>query len=428
MSRTPARVDLLVHSAAQVVTCASPGGPRRGKAMDNAGVMADGAVAIKAGRIVAVGTSEELLSRYVAEEELDATGCVVCPGFVDPHTHVVYAGDRVDEFERRIRGETYQQIAAAGGGILSTVRATRAAAVPSIVDQSLARLDEMLQFGTTMVEVKTGYGLDAASEMKLLRAIDRLDRTGPYELVPTFMAAHTVPPEFAGRADAYVELVVDELLPAAVAWHEASGFKDDGRPMFIDVFCEQHAFSVDQARRVLEAGRAAGLPLKAHVDQFSELGGLALALELGAVSVDHLDVTGADGIRALATSSAIGVVIPTASFNLGGARYANARAMIDAGAAIALTTDINPGSSPCPSLPLAMAIACRYQKLTPAEALVAGTINAAHAIGMGDRVGSLEAGKQADLLMLDAPDYRHLAYQFGGNLVAKVVKKGTIAV
>jgi imidazolonepropionase len=422
------KVDLLVHSAAQVVTCASPEGPRRGKAMDDAGVVADGAVAIKAGRIVAVGASEELLARYVAEEELDATGCVVCPGFVDPHTHVVFAGDRVDEFERRIRGETYQQIAAAGGGILSTVRATRAAAVPSLVDQALARLDEMLNFGTTTVEAKTGYGLDAASEMKLLRAIDRLDRTGPFELVPTFMAAHAVPPEFAGRADAYVELVVHELLPAAAAWHEASGFKDDGRPLFVDVFCEQHAFTVEQARRVLEAGRAAGLPLKAHVDQFGELGGLALALELGAVSVDHLDVTGEAGIRALAASGAVGVVIPTASFNLGGARYANARAMIDAGAALALTTDINPGSSPCPSMPLAMAIACRYQKLTPAEALVAGTINAAHAIGMGGRVGSLEAGKQADLLMLDAPDFRHLAYQFGGNLVAKVVKKGSIVV
>jgi len=424
----PARVDLLVHSAAQLATCASPGGPRRGKAMDDAGLIADGAVAIKGGRIVAVGSSEELLARYVAEEELDATGGVVCPGFVDPHTHAVFAGDRVDEFERRIRGETYQQIAATGGGILSTVRATRAAAVPSIVDESLVRLDEMFNFGTTTVEVKTGYGLDAASEMKLLRAIDRLDRTGPFELVPTFMAAHAVPPEFAGRAGAYVELVVEELLPAALAWHEASGFKGDGRPMFVDVFCEQHAFSLEQSRRILEAGRAAGLPLKVHVDQFTELGGLALALELGATSVDHLDVTGADGIRALAASAAVGVVIPTASFNLGSARYADARAMIDAGAALALTTDINPGSSPCPSLPLAMAIACRYQKLTPAEALVAGTINAAHAIGLGDRVGSIEPGKQADLLMLDAPDYRHLAYEFGGNPVAKVIKKGTIAI
>ncbi|MGH8441344.1 MAG: imidazolonepropionase [Nevskiaceae bacterium] len=424
----PQKVDLLVHSAAQVITCASSGGPRRGAAMDDPGVIAGGAVAVRGGRIVAVGPSAELLARHVAEEELDATGCVICPGFVDPHTHVVFAGDRADEFERRIRGETYQQIAASGGGILSTVRATRAAAVPSLVEQSLARLDEMLTLGTTTVEAKTGYGLDAAAEMKLLRAIDRLDRAGPFELVPTFMAAHTVPPEFAGRTDAYVELIVDELLPAAVAWYEASGFKDDGRPMFVDVFCEQHAFDLAQARRVLEAARAADLPLKAHVDQFTELGGLALALELGAISVDHLDVTGADGIRALAASTAVGVVIPTASFNLGSARYADARAMIDAGAALALTTDINPGSSPCPSLPLAMAIACRYQKLSPAEALNASTINAAHAIGLGDRIGSLEVGKQADLLMLDAADYRHLGYQFGGNLVAKVVKKGTIVV
>jgi imidazolonepropionase len=426
MSRAPARVDLIVHSAAQLVTCASPDGPRRGAAMDDAGAVADGAVAIQGGRIVAVGSSEDVLARYVAEDELDATGCVVCPGFVDPHTHVAYAGDRADEFERRIRGETYQQIAAAGGGILSTVRATRAAAVPSIVEQSLARLDEMLNLGTTTVEVKTGYGLDAASEMKLLRAIDRLDRTGPFELVPTFMAAHAVPPEFAGRADAYVELVVEELLPAALAWYEASGFKADGRPMFVDVFCEHHAFSLEQARRVLEAGRAAGLPLKAHVDQFTELGGLALALELGATSVDHLDVTGADGVRALAAAAAVGVVIPTASFNLGSARYADARSMIDAGAAVALTTDINPGSSPCPSMPLAMAIACRYQKLTPAEALAAATINAAHAIGLGDRLGSLEPGKQADLLVLDVPDYRHLAYRFGGNPVAQVIKKGSV--
>jgi imidazolonepropionase len=421
------KVDLLVHSAVQLVTCASQG-PKRGAAMSDAGVIADGAVAIQGERIVAVGASEQLLARYVSEDELDATGCVVCPGFVDPHTHAAYAGDRVDEFERRIRGESYQQIAAGGGGILATVRATRAAAVPSIVEQSLARLDEMLNFGTTTAEVKTGYGLDAASEMKLLRAIGRLDRTGPLELVPTFMAAHAVPPEFAGRADAYVDLVVEELLPAALAWYEASAFKADGRPLFVDVFCESHAFNLALSRRVLEAGRAAGLALKAHVDQFSALGGLELALELGATSVDHLDVTGAEGVRKLAASAAVGVVIPTASFNLGAARFADARAMIEAGAAIALTTDINPGSSPCPSMPLAMAIACRYQKLMPAEALVASTINAAHAIGLGERVGSLEAGKQADLLVLDAPDYRHLAYQFGGNLVAKVVKKGTIAI
>lgn len=420
--------DLIVHSAAQLVTCASPGGARRGAAMAQLELVADGAVAMAGGLVVAAGRSDDVLAEFEGREEIDASGCVVCPGFVDPHTHAVYAGDRVAEFERRIRGEAYQQIAAAGGGILSTVRATRAAAVPTLVDESLERLDEMMRFGTTTAEVKTGYGLDATSEMKLLRAIDRLDRHGPMELVPTFMAAHAVPPEFAGRADAYVELVVDELLPAAVAWHRSSAFATRHVPMFCDVFCEAHAFDRAQSRRVLEAGRAAGLPLKAHVDEFSVLGGLELALELGATSVDHLDETGADGIRRLATSATIGVVIPAVTFNLGAARYADARAMIDAGAAIALTTDINPGSAPCPSMPLVMAIACRYQRLAPAEALTAATINAAYAVGLGERLGSLEPGKQADLLVLDIPDYRHLAYRFGGNPVVNVIKKGIVVI
>jgi len=421
-------VDLVVHSAAQLITCASPKSARRGAAMGEIGIIEDGAVALHRGKIVAVGPTDAIRKAHEAASDIDARGQVVCPGFVDPHTHVAYAGDRADEFERRIRGESYQQIAAAGGGILSTVRATRAATVSAIVEPSAARLDQMLHLGTTTVEVKTGYGLDTGSELKLLRAIDRLDRQSELDLVPTFMAAHAVPPEFAGRADAYVDYLIEDSLPAAVAWYEGSPFKADGRPMFADVFCEANAFDVAQSRRVLEAAKWAGLPLKAHVDEFSELGGLAMALELGCVSVDHLDETGAAGIKALAKSAAIAVVIPTVNFNLGATRFANARAMIDAGAALALTTDINPGSSPCPSMPLVMAIACRYQKLSPAEALVAATINAAHAIGLGERIGSLEAGKQADLLVCDVPDYRHLAYRFGGTPVAHVIKKGRIVI
>jgi len=422
------QVDLLVHGAAQVVTCASRGGPRRGAAMADIGIVAGGAVAIAGGRIVAVGPSDELRRAHEAADEIDATGRVVCPGFVDPHTHVVYAGDRADEFDRRIRGESYQQIAAAGGGILSTVRATREATVNALVDQSGARLAEMLQLGTTTAEVKTGYGLDTSSELKLLRAIDRLDRHQRIELVPTFMAAHAVPPEYHGRADAYVDYVIEEALPAAVAWYGGSPFAASGRPMFADVFCEQHAFDVAQSHRLLQAAKEAGLPLKAHVDEFTALGGLAMALGLGATSVDHLDETDPGDFALLAQSGAIAVVIPAVNFNLGATRFANARGMIDAGAAVALTTDINPGSAPCPSMPLVMAIACRYQRLSPAEALAAATINAAHAIGLGARVGSLEAGKQADLLVLDVPDYRHLAYRFGGNPVAHVIKKGTIVI
>jgi imidazolonepropionase len=392
--------------------------------MRDVGLIEDGALAVSGGRIVAVGPSAELRARYTGAEEIDASGRAVCPGFVDPHTHVVYCGDRIGEFERRIAGATYQQIAAEGGGILATVRATRAASVARTVEETRPRLAVMLRLGTTTAEAKTGYGLETAAELRQLRAIEALDESQPVELVPTFLPAHAIPPEYRARPDDYVALVVEEMLPAAPSWYRASRFAQDGRPMFVDVFCEQGAFDLAQSRRVLEAARALGLPLKAHVDEFSALGGLRVALNLGATSVDHLDVTEGADIALLAESPAVAVVIPTVTFNLGGTRFADARGMIDAGAALALTTDINPGSSPCPSMQLAAAIACRYQRLLPAEALVACTINAAHAIGMGSRVGSLEVGKQADLLLLDAPDYRQFAYQFGGNVVGVVIKCG----
>jgi len=418
-------VDLLIHSAAQVVTCASPGGPKRGASMREVGLIADGAVAVADGRVVAVGPSAELRATYAAVRELDITGKVICPGFVDPHTHVVFAGDRIDEFEQRIQGRSYLEIMAAGGGIAATTRATRAASIEQLVAETRPRLDIMWALGTTTAEVKSGYGLDTATELKLLRAIQMLDRQHPLDLVPTFMGAHALPPEYAGRADAYVELVIGEMIPAAVEWYRASHFAAEGVPLFADVFCEQNAFDVEQSRRVLAAARDLGMRLKAHVDEFTDLGGLAMALDLGATSVDHLDASGPAGIALLARSDAVGVVIPAVNFNLGSTHFANARALIDAGAALALTTDINPGSAPCPSMPLVMAIACRYQRLLPAEAVIASTINAAHAIGMGERIGSLEPGKQADMLIVAAPDYRHLAYQFGGNLVERVIKRGT---
>ncbi|MEZ4590676.1 MAG: imidazolonepropionase [Chloroflexota bacterium] len=417
--------DLLIHSTAQVVTCAADA-PKRGLAMQDVGLVSDGAVVVRNGRILAIGPSQSIRQQYSAAQTIDASGKVVCPGFVDPHTHVVFAGDRLGEFEQRIRGATYMEIMAAGGGIVSTMRATRQASVEELVAATLPRLAQMLRLGTTTAEVKTGYGLDLDSELKMLEAIAALDLAQPIDLVPTFMPAHAVPPEFNGRSAAYIEWVINEMIPAAAAWYRNSHFFADGRPLFCDVFCEQNAFDLDQSRRVLEAGIAHGLPAKIHADEFTSLGGVGLAVELGAVSVDHLDATTPEDAARLAQSDVVGIVLPAVNFNLGSHHFANARGLIDAGAAIALSTDINPGSAPCPSQPLVMALATRYQRLLPAEAMNAVTINAAFGVGLGERVGSLASGKQADLLLLNATDYRQLAYQFGGNLVEAVVKNGRL--
>ena len=424
MHRKP--IDLLIHSASQLITCASPHRPKRGAEMLDVGLIADGAVAVDEGRIIAIGQSVELQSKYTGRQTIDAGSKVVCPGFVDPHTHVVYASDRIDEFEQRISGASYLEIMAAGGGIMSTARAVRAASVDQLAVESLSRLDAMLRLGTTTAEVKSGYGLDTASELKLLRAMELLSQQHPMTLVPTFLGAHAVPAEYQGRTEDYVRLVIDEMLPAVQAWYQESHFSASGVPLFCDVFCEENAFDLAQTEAVLRAGLARDMHPKVHADEFTNLGGVSLAVELGAVSVDHLDVTPPAAFARLAQSKTVGVVLPAVNFNLGRSHFADARGLIDAGAAIALSTDINPGSAPCPSMPLVMAIACRYQKLLPAEVINACTINAAHAIGMGERGGSIEVGKQADLLLVDAHDYRQLAYQFGENLVGVVMKNGEI--
>lgn len=418
-------IDLIIQNAAQLVTCASPTGPKHGAEMADIGIMTNGSVVIHAGRIVAVGSADEL-TQYTADTVIDAAGKVVCPGFIDPHTHTVFGGNRAHEFEMRIQGATYMEIMAAGGGIVSTMQHTREATIDALVSSATKRLDQMLVLGSTTVEIKTGYGLDTATELKMLQVIAQLDQTHPCTIVPTFLGAHTVPPEYKDDTEGYTQLVIQEMLPEVVAWYQASHFKAQDVPLFIDVFCEDHAFDVDQSRRILQAGIAAGLQAKIHVDQFNSFGGVRMALELGAISLDHLDVTSNDEIELIAQSDTIAVPLPAVNFNLGMTTYANARAMINAGAIVALSTDLNPGSAPCFSQPLVMAIACRYQKLLPAEALNAITINAAHAIGLGERLGSIEVGKQADLLIIDAPDYRHLAYQFGNNLVEKVIKNGRV--
>jgi len=420
-------VDLIVYNAGQLVTCASGGEPKRGSGMQDVGIIENGALAVTNGVITAVGLSDDILRDHEPAETVDAARRVVCPGFVDPHTHIVFAGNRLNEFELKIKGAEYLEILAGGGGIISTVRQTREADLEELVDQTLARLDKMLAHGTTACEIKTGYGLDTETEMKMLRAIAMLDERHPIDIAATFLAAHAIPPEFVGDADGYTDLICREMLPRAWEWFEA--LPQDlfvARQFFADVFCEKNAFSLEQTARVLKTARALGFKLKAHVDEFTNLGGSRLGIESGAVSIDHLDAISDEEIVLMAASDTIGIVTPAVNFNFGSAEFANARKLIDSGCAVALSTDYNPGSAPCPSQPMVMAIACRYQKLLPSEALNAATINAAFAMGIGDTAGSLEVGKQADILILDTDDYREVASEFGGNSVIKVLKKGRV--
>jgi imidazolonepropionase len=421
-------VDLLIYNASQVVTCADPNGPKRGDDLQDVGLIENGAVALDGEMIVAVGDSADLSSRYQARQTINADGKAVCPGFVDPHTHTIFGGDRAHEFELRIKGASYVDIMAAGGGIVSTMRHTREASAADLVASATLRLDEMLALGSTTIEIKTGYGLDLATELKMLQVIALLDQAHPCDILPTFLGAHTVPPEYRDNTPGYVNLVINQMIPAVTAWYRGSHFAANEVPLFIDVFCEDHAFDVSQSQRILKAGINAGMRAKIHVDQFNSFGGLPMAVELGAISADHLDFSDPDEIRTLAQSGTVATPLPAVNFNLGLDYYANARQMVDAGAIVALSTDINPGSAPCLSMPLVMAIACRFQKLLPSEALNASTINAAHAIGLGRRLGSVEVGKQADLLILKEADYRHIAYFFGHNPVNTVIKRGQVVV
>lgn len=422
------KADLIIHSAAQL--CVIPphdGGPQRGRRLGDLGPIEDGAVICADGRVVAVGPTEEMRRNWTAPVEIDASGRVVCPGFVDAHTHVVWAGDRADEFVQRIQGASYQEIQARGGGIRSTVRATRAASLAQLVAESRPRLDRMLAHGTTTAEVKTGYGLTVADEMKMLETIAVLEMSHPLTLVPTFLGAHAVPEEFAHDPDGYVDLVVEEMLPlAANPEYRGQPVAHAISTRFCDVFCDEGAFTVEQSRRVLEAARRLGLGLKIHADEFRPLGATALAVELGAVSADHLVCTPLEEIEILGRSDTVAVALPATPFGLGQFDYTPAAAILDAGGILALASDCNPGTAWCESIPFVIALACRYMRLTPAQALVAATLNAAYAVGLGEEVGSLQPGRVADILVLSLPDVRFLGYRFGTNPVERVIKGGEV--
>ncbi len=398
--------------------------PQRGSVLGTLDAIPDGAILLDGETIAAVGTTDDLLARYPHETRMDVSGCAIIPGFVDPHTHLVFAGDRAAEFEMRLQGKTYMEIMAAGGGIVSTVRATRGAGLETLKAETRARAAALLAHGVTTAEAKTGYGLETTSELEQLHALLELDEEGPLEIVPTFLGAHAVPLEYKGREDEFTGVVVNEMLPALLDWwHEHAASK----PLpFVDVFCETGAFDLAQSRRILERARELGFPLKIHADEFDNLGGASLAAELGAASADHLVKTSAEDIAALAAGDTVAVALPCTPFGLADPHYTPAREIIAAGGLLAIASDLNPGTAWCENFQFVIALACRYLRITPAQALAAATINAAAAVGRAERIGSLTPGKQADLLVLSVPDYRHLAYRFGGNLVKTVIKRGRV--
>lgn len=413
---------MLIHSASQLLTLA--GGPQRGRDLGQLRIIPNGAVLIRNGSIEAVGKSDELRAAYPDEPDFDALDRVVMPGFVDPHTHVIWAGDRAAEFEMKLQGKSYLEILAAGGGILSTVRATRSASLNSLLDQTRLRLWTMFEHGTTTAEAKTGYGLKTAVELRLLQALIALDREGPMELAFTFLGAHAIAPEYKDQPEQYTDLICETMLPMLKDWWPNHAPQS---PLpFVDVFCEQGAFNLEQSRRILSTARELGFPLKIHADEFGNLGGVPLAVELGAVSADHLVLTSDGDIRLLGQSNTVAVALPCTPFGLAEKEYTPARKILDAGGILAIATDLNPGTAWCGNMQFAIALACRYLGLTPAQAIAAATINAAAAIQRADRVGSIEVGKQGDLIVLDVDDYRHLGYRFGTNLVKAVIKKGRL--
>ena len=400
---------LLVRDLAQLATpSAAAQPPLRGEALRAVDVIEEAFVLCEGGRVAAVGRMADLTGIDGEVEELDGTGLCAVPGLVDCHTHPCFLGDRVDEFALRAVGASYEQLHAAGGGILSTVRATRAAGEGDLRVAVTRHSAWMLRAGTTTFEGKSGYGLDRSTELASLRAVAEAGGA------PTWLGAHAVPPEFDG-ADAYLDYALADVLPEAARVAEAA-----------DVFVEEGAFTVDQARRYLVACQEAGLALRLHGDQFTERGAIGLAIELGARSIDHLEATGEHGVRALAASRVVGVLLPASALFLD-RPMPPARALVDAGAAVAIATDFNPGSAFCESLPLVCSLACTQLHLAPAEALAACTVNAAHVLGRADRCGRLAPGYDADLVLLDAPDWRHLAYHLGGDLVAAVVRRGAVA-
>jgi imidazolonepropionase len=413
--------NLLITGAAQLLTLRGDA-PRRGDSLSNLGLVKDGAVLVSEGKIAAVGTRTQVEARKDAKEaeKLDLGGRVALPGFVDSHTHLIHATSRAEEYELKIRGASYEEIAKKGGGILNSVKKLRAATSDALKALARAALEEFASHGTTTVEAKSGYGLDVVSELKILRLQRELKREQPLDIVSTFLGAHVVPAEFRDKPDGaerYIAVLLEQMLPDVV---------NENLAEFCDVFCDRGAFSVAQSQRILSEGQAHGLAPRLHAEQLSHTGATQLAVELGAVSCDHLEQVNAADIRALAKSETVATLLPGCDFHLGWKNYAPARKLIEAGAIVGLATDYNPGTSPTVSMPMVLSLACTQLRMTPAEAIVAGTINGAYALRRDNQVGSLEMGKQADLAVFEVEDYREIPYYFGMQRCWMTMKRGEI--
>ncbi|MBN1163515.1 MAG: imidazolonepropionase [Candidatus Krumholzibacteriota bacterium] len=416
----PETIDLLLLGAGQLITCGSSGkGPRRGKGLSDPGLVRNGAIAVKNGRIFAVGSEAAVRKRTGGAsivKTIDAEGRTVLPGWVDPHTHAVFSTYRADEYEARIRGDSYLQIEERGGGIKRSVHDVREIDEERLFQISRRRLMRMLEGGVTTLEIKSGYGLEREAELKMLRVISRLAKETPLDIAATFMGAHQKPPEHK-QGDEFVRLLVEDMIPAVAA---------SGLAEFMDVFCEKGVFDLEETRRILEAGKSHGFKLKVHADEIFAIGGTELAVEMGAVSVEHLVQVTPRGIEKLSTSDTVAVLLPGTSLGLASRKFAPARELIEAGAAVALATDFNPGSAPSSSMQLAVALACSQMGMIPAQAILAATYNAACAINREKEVGSLEIGKKADIVIYDVEDYREIPSRAGLNHAVQVLKEGRV--
>ena len=414
--------DLVIINASELVTLDSKyGSPRIGSAMSNLAIIKNGAIAVSNENIIFVGKTNELLKIYDLKEIphiIDAENKLVTPGFVDPHTHIIFDGSRENELEMKLTGKTYLEILEEGGGILKTVRATRKASLEKLIQNGKKILDKMMQYGTTTVEVKSGYGLTVEDELKSLRAARELNKIHPIDIVPTFLGAHAIPPEFKDNSDDYVDLIIKEILPKIV---------EENLAEFCDVFCEKGIFTIQQTRKIIQAAKEMGLKPQIHIDEIYDTNGASLAVEIGAIQTGHLLKSNDKGLKAMAKAKTIATLLPGTPFCLMLQDYAPARKMIDMEVPLALATDLNPNCW-TESMLMIIALSCYNMKMKPAEALTAATLNAACAIQRQNLIGSLEVGKKADIIIFDVPNHDFLAYQFGVNLVSKVIKNGKIII